>query len=68
MAGGRSLPRLKARRGAEQIMKNLVVGVSFTGAVLAERIASQSGEPVVLIDQLNHIAGNAFDCFDDHGS
>lgn len=45
----------------------LIVGAGFTGAVLAERFASQLGRRVLLIDQRNHIAGNAFDRFDDHG-
>lgn len=46
--------------------KTLVVGAGFTGAVIAERIASQLGERVVLIDKRDHIAGNAYDCFDQH--
>ncbi|CAN5612422.1 UDP-galactopyranose mutase [soil metagenome] len=45
----------------------LIVGVGFTGAVLAERIASQLDQKVLLIDRRDHIAGNAFDCLDPHG-
>ena len=47
--------------------KTLIVGAGFTGAVLAERIASQLGDPVVLIDQRAHIGGNAYDCINEHG-
>jgi UDP-galactopyranose mutase len=39
----------------------LIVGAGFTGATLAERIASQLGQKVLVIDQRDHIAGNAFD-------
>lgn len=45
----------------------LVVGAGFAGAVMAERIASQLEKNVVLIDQREHIGGNAFDAFDAHG-
>lgn len=47
--------------------KTLIVGAGFTGAVLAERIASQLGDPVVLIDQRAHIGGNAYDCHNEYG-
>lgn len=39
----------------------LVVGAGFTGAVLAERIASQLGARVILVDRRDHVGGNAFD-------
>ena len=45
----------------------LVVGAGFTGAVLAERIASVLGERVLLIDRRRHIGGNAHDYLDAHG-
>lgn len=45
----------------------LVVGAGFTGAVLAERIASILEERVLLIDRRWHIAGNAHDHLDAHG-
>ena len=47
--------------------RTLIVGAGFTGAVLAERIASQLGDPVVLIDQRPHIGGNAYDFYNEHG-
>lgn len=37
------------------------------GVVLAERIASQRDESVLVVERRNHIAGNAFDCFNDDG-
>jgi len=45
----------------------LIVGAGFTGAVLAERIASELSEPVLVIDRRDHIAGNAFDDIGSHG-
>jgi UDP-galactopyranose mutase len=39
----------------------LVVGAGFTGAVLAERIATELDQSVLIIDRRRHVAGNAFD-------
>jgi UDP-galactopyranose mutase len=39
----------------------LVVGAGFTGATLAERLATQGDQRVLVVDRRNHIAGNAFD-------
>ncbi len=45
----------------------LVVGAGFAGAVLAERIASQRDETVLVIDRRPHVAGNAYDLRDEAG-
>ncbi|MCP4700366.1 MAG: UDP-galactopyranose mutase [Gammaproteobacteria bacterium] len=45
----------------------LIVGAGFTGSVLAERIAAQLGEKVLLVEQRDHIAGYAYDYYDEHG-
>jgi len=45
----------------------LIVGAGFAGSTLAERIATQRGERVLLIDRRNHIGGNAYDRYDDQG-
>jgi UDP-galactopyranose mutase len=45
----------------------LVVGAGFAGAVMAERLASQCGQRVLVIDRRDHIAGNAYDYYDAHG-
>jgi len=39
----------------------LVVGAGFAGSVIAERLASQHGAHVLLIDRRNHVGGNAYD-------
>ena len=45
----------------------LIVGAGFAGSVLAERLAREDGARVLLIDRRSHIAGNAFDFYDDSG-
>jgi UDP-galactopyranose mutase len=45
----------------------LIVGAGFAGSILAERLASQRGERVMVIDRRPHIAGNAYDHPDDAG-
>lgn len=39
----------------------LIVGAGFAGSVLAERIARERNETVLIIDKRPHIAGNAYD-------
>ncbi len=45
----------------------LIVGAGLTGSVLAERLASQLGRRVLVIDRRSHLAGNAHDRLDAHG-
>ena len=45
----------------------LIVGAGFAGSTLAERLASQAGKKVLIIDKRPHIAGNAYDKHDDAG-
>lgn len=42
-------------------VKNLIVGCGLSGIVLAERLASQKHEEVLIIDRRGHIGGNIFD-------
>jgi len=44
----------------------LVVGAGFSGAVVAERLASH-GLKVLVIDKRPHVGGNAHDRLDEHG-
>jgi UDP-galactopyranose mutase len=46
---------------------HLIVGAGFAGSVLAERLASQAGQRVLVIDRRDHIGGNAYDHYDEHG-
>jgi UDP-galactopyranose mutase len=45
----------------------LIVGAGFAGSVLAERLATQMGQKVLVVDIRPHIGGNAFDHYDDAG-
>src|SRR3712207_2866728 len=45
----------------------LVVGAGYAGAILAERLTAQLGQRVLVVDRRDHIAGNAYDYFDEHG-
>ena len=44
-----------------------MVGAGFAGAVLAERLASQMGKRILVVDKRDHIAGNAYDHLNEHG-
>ncbi|MBU8542509.1 MULTISPECIES: UDP-galactopyranose mutase [Roseomonadaceae] len=45
----------------------LIVGAGFAGSVLAERLARERGDRVLVIDKRDHIGGNAFDHHDAAG-
>ena len=41
--------------------------LAFAGSIIAERIANVLGQKVLIIEKRNHIGGNAFDKYDEHG-
>lgn len=45
----------------------LVVGAGYAGSVLAERLANALGKKVLIVEKRSHIAGNAYDYYDEHG-
>ncbi len=45
----------------------LIVGAGFAGSVLAERLAADADQRVLLIDRRPHIGGNAYDHYDEAG-
>ncbi len=47
--------------------KYVVVGAGISGATVAERIASQLNEQVLVIEKRKYIAGNCYDFYDDAG-
>ncbi|MGE5655251.1 MAG: UDP-galactopyranose mutase [Actinomycetota bacterium] len=51
----------------EYLFDYLVVGAGFSGSVIAERLASQQGKKVLVVDRRNHIGGNAYDRYDNAG-
>ncbi|WP_138994147.1 UDP-galactopyranose mutase [Larkinella sp. C7] len=44
-----------------------IVGAGYAGSVLAERLASQSGKKVLVLDKRPHIGGNAYDYYNEDG-
>ncbi len=45
----------------------LIVGAGFAGSVLAERLANVSEKKVLIVDQRDHIGGNAYDYYNKDG-
>jgi len=45
----------------------LIVGAGFAGSVMAERLASQRNKKVLIVEKRNHIGGNAYDEYNEHG-
>jgi UDP-galactopyranose mutase len=58
---------LLAPRGADVRYDYLIVGAGFAGSVLAERLASQHGARVLIMDRRDHVGGNAYDEPNDAG-
>jgi len=52
---------LLAPEGAGERYDYLIVGAGFAGSVLAERLASQHGARVLVVDRRPHVGGNAYD-------
>jgi UDP-galactopyranose mutase len=63
----RSFPKPWARRGDRATHYDFIIaGAGFSGSVLAERLAS-AGKKVFLCDKRPHVAGNAFDFYNEDG-
>ena len=43
----------------------LIVGAGFSGSVFAEKIASQLNKKVLIVEKRGHVAGNAFDYYNE---
>jgi UDP-galactopyranose mutase len=63
----RRTPRPPRRADPRGGFDALVVGAGFAGSVMAERLASQLGQRVLVVDRRPHIGGNAYDHYDDAG-
>jgi UDP-galactopyranose mutase len=45
----------------------MIVGAGFAGSVLAERLASEANKKVLVVEQRDHIGGNAYDYYNHNG-
>ena len=61
------LANLSTSRTAEAHYDWLIVGAGIAGSVLAERLAAERGERVLVVDRRPHIGGNAYDHLDAAG-
>src|ERR671911_655622 len=57
----------RLRRRPLRSVDYLIVGAGFAGSVLSERLASQAGKSVLLVDRRPHLGGNAYDHHDEAG-
>ena len=48
-------------------MDYIIVGCGLAGIIMAERITRKLGKRVLIIEQRNHIGGNCYDYYDEHG-
>lgn len=46
---------------------SIIIGCGFAGGVLARELAERGDQKVLIIDQRNHIGGNAYDTYDPYG-
>ncbi len=58
---------IHALQQENEVFDYLIVGAGFAGSVLAERLASEGNKKVLIVDKRPHLAGNAYDHYDDHG-
>ncbi|MCC2695397.1 UDP-galactopyranose mutase [Nodularia sp. LEGE 04288] len=61
---GKQAPNIITR---DFVFDYLIVGAGFSGSVIAERLATQSGKKVLIVDKRNHIGGNAYDHYNENG-
>ena len=45
----------------------VVVGAGYAGTIMARELAERAGQRVLVLDRRDHIAGNAYDYYDEHG-
>src|SRR3712207_1113095 len=67
MRGSPATPEARSLTPMTDTFDALVVGAGFAGSIMAERLASQQGRRVLVVDRRDHVGGNAFDYVDEHG-
>src|SRR4051795_9223184 len=54
-------------RRMSETYDTLIVGAGYAGSIMAEQLSNRCGHRVLVIDRRDHIAGNAYDYYDEHG-
>lgn len=49
------------------IFDTIIIGAGFAGIVIAERLSRMNDKKILLVEQRNHIGGNCYDSYDEHG-
>jgi UDP-galactopyranose mutase len=55
------------QKNVKNMFDYMIVGAGFAGSVLAERLASVANKKVLVVEQRDHIGGNAYDYYNHHG-
>lgn len=55
------------KQSLKEYVPNVIVGAGLSGVVMAERIANEQGQKVLIIEKRNHIGGNVYDYKDKNG-
>lgn len=48
-------------------MDYIVIGAGIAGSVVARELAERGGKEVLVLEQREHVGGNCYDCYDEHG-
>lgn len=49
------------------VYDSIIIGCGFAGATIARELAESKGKKVLILEQRDHIGGNSYDKFDEHG-
>jgi UDP-galactopyranose mutase len=55
------------QKNVKNMFDYMIVGAGFAGSVLAESLASVANKKVLVVEQRDHIGGNAYDYYNHHG-
>ncbi len=57
----------KRRKGKFMYYPYVVAGAGLAGLTVAERIANEKGEKVLIVEKRSHIGGNVYDSYNEDG-
>src|SRR5688572_25149478 len=59
--------KIHTKKKSKNMFDYMIVGAGFAGSVLAERLASVADKKVLVVEQRDHIGGNAYDYYNHNG-